>query len=325
MSGVQQITVSVEDDDLRLDRWFRKYFPGVKHGQLEKLLRKGQIRVDGGRIKASHKLAAEQIIRIPPLPEGADEAAAKRGPPVLSDRDARFIRDLVIYEDEALLILNKPFGLAVQGGSKTNRHIDGMLDAFGKDEARPRLTHRLDRDTGGVLVLGKTRKAAKALGEFFQRHKVEKTYWALLAGVPHPRQGRIDLPIAKKAGSDGEKMGKSEAGKKALTDFQVVEEAGSVSFVALRPLTGRTHQLRVHCAAIGNPVVGDGKYGGPASRIEGIAPEMHLFCQSMTFPHPLTRRSFTVKAELSAHMLATWKFFNFPRKPVIEWPEANLG
>lgn len=325
MSGVQQMTVSAEDDDLRLDRWFRKHFPGVKHGQLEKLLRKGQVRVDGGRIKASHRLEAGQIIRIPPLPEGADTISIKQSSPVLSDRDARFIRDLVIYEDDALLILNKPFGLAVQGGSKTNRHIDGMLDAFGKGESRPRLTHRLDRDTGGVLVLGKTRKAAKALGEFFQRHKVEKTYWALVAGVPHPRQGRIDLPIAKKAGAEGEKMGKSEIGKKALTDFQVVEEAGTVSFIALRPLTGRTHQLRVHCAAIGTPIIGDGKYGGAASHIEGISPKMHLFCHSMTFPHPLNRSRFTVKTELSGHMLATWKFFNFSRKPIIEWPEADLG
>ena len=197
MSQVQHVLVLEADDGLRLDRWFRKNFPQVRHGALEKYLRKGQVRVDGGRVKASHRVASGQTVRIPPIDETQMAPPAVKEK-ILSDRDKDFVRGLVLYEDDGLLVLNKPFGLAVQGGTNTKRHIDGLLGAFGRGDARPRLVHRLDRDTGGLLVLAKSRKSAKALGEFFQRHQVDKTYWALVAGVPVPREGRIDLPIAKR-------------------------------------------------------------------------------------------------------------------------------
>jgi 23S rRNA pseudouridine955/2504/2580 synthase len=324
------IEVADKDDGLRLDRWFKLHYPQVRHGQLEKMLRKGQIRVDGGRSKANRRLVTGEVVRVPPLDDAA--APAKKAPRVLSTDDKKFIKSLVIYEDHHLIALNKPFGLAVQGGAKTTRHIDGMLDALAEKGERPRLVHRLDRDTGGLLILGKSRKSAALLSEAFQRHQVQKEYWALVFKMPHPQQGTIDLPLAKKmvmVGEDGhERMvpAQGEDVKKAYTDFQVVEEAGGkASFVALRPKTGRTHQLRVHCAAIGHPIIGDGKYGGEKARMEGVAPKMHLFCRAMTFPNPAGGRPITLSADLSGHMKDTWKFFNFSMTPEIEWPEDEPG
>jgi 23S rRNA pseudouridine955/2504/2580 synthase len=328
--GVKTLTVAEGESGMRLDRWFKAHFPALGHGALEKLLRTGQVRVGGGRVKANRRLEAGEEVRVPPQASFADSAPAAEKTQRYSAEDAAFIRKLMLFEDKAILALNKPFGLAVQGGEKTRRHIDGMLASLEKDGERPRLVHRLDRDTGGLLILAKTRRAAAALGGAFQRHEVEKTYWALVAGTPHPREGTIDFRIAKRmvrvADEEQERViaVDDEESKKAITDFQTVESVGDVSFIALRPRTGRTHQIRVHCAAMGTPIVGDGKYGGAASRIEGVSPSLHLFCRSMTFPHPDTGKPKTLSAPLTGHMLETWKFFGFAASAETTWPD-DLG
>lgn len=328
MSGVQTRTVSEDEAGMRLDRWFRTHFPSVRHGELEKFLRKGQVRVSGGRAKSNRRLEPGDEIRIPPLGEEKAEAKPRR----FSAEDQEEIRKLILFEDDAMIALNKPFGLAVQGGEKTTRHIDGMLASLEKDGERPRLVHRLDKDTGGLLLAAKTRKAAQVLSAAFKGRDIEKTYWALTAGVPRPHQGTIDLPIAKRmmrVGADGREGGEqeraapAESGKaqKAITHYQIIEDAGVVAFLAMRPVTGRTHQLRVHAAAIGCPIVGDGKYGGAAARMEGVSPKLHLFCRSMTFSHPKTGRRMTLAAPLTGHMRETWKFFSFDAQAACDWPE----
>ncbi|HXI86946.1 MAG TPA: RluA family pseudouridine synthase [Parvularculaceae bacterium] len=328
MSAVQTLTVAEGEEGMRLDRWFRAHFPAVTHGALEKLLRTGQVRVDGGRVKASRRLEVGEAVRIPPMAPAPEKARPLGAAPRKEDKD--FLRSITLYEDDAILALNKPFGLAVQGGAKTTRHIDSMLAALEKNGERPRLVHRLDRDTGGLLLLAKTRGAAAKLGATFQRHEVEKTYWALVAGAPRPKQGTVDLPIAKRMVRIGEGRqervvpAEGEDAKKAITDFQIVEEAGTgVSFLALRPRTGRTHQLRVHCAAIGAPIIGDGKYGGVAARLEGIAPKLHLFCRSMVFAHPEDGVVVTIRAPLTGHMLESWRFFGFDDHADVLWPETR--
>lgn len=326
MSGVENRIVAEKDDGLRLDRWFRSYFPGLKHGALEKLLRTGQVRVNGGRVKASRRVEAGETIRIPPISDDAEapKAAARPKP-----KDAEFIRSLTIYEDKSVLALNKPFGLAVQGGAKTTRHIDGMLASLEADGERPRLVHRLDQDTGGLLILAKTRIAAANLAKAFAGRDVVKTYWALCAGVPEIRQGTINLPIAKqmvKVGErDQERMAAADEddAKKAITDYIVLDSAGPVAFLALKPLTGRTHQLRVHCAAMGTPIVGDRKYGGPGSTIEGVPEGLHLFCRSMTFPHPDTGKPMTLTAPLAGRMKETWSLFDFDTEAKVVWPDLG--
>ncbi|WP_370336518.1 RluA family pseudouridine synthase [Parvularcula marina] len=319
MSGVQNITVKEADSGQRLDRWFKQHFPALGHGQLQKLLRKGQVRVDGGRAKADRRIEAGEVIRIPPLEEKAARPPKTKSAPDAEDK--AFIRSLVLFEDKDILVLNKPFGLAVQGGAKTTRHIDGMLGAFGEGEDRPRLVHRLDRDTGGVLVLAKSRKSAAFLMEAFQKHRVLKTYWALTSGVPQPDKGRIDMALEKSGAEGREKMRGTKDGKKALTDYQVVETAGQkAAFVALRPHTGRTHQIRVHLSALNTPIVGDRKYGGEHAVMEGLAHKMHLFCREMIVPRP-GGRPVTLTAPLTGHMDETWKLFSFEQPVAMEWPD----
>ncbi|MEL7017451.1 MAG: RluA family pseudouridine synthase [Pseudomonadota bacterium] len=329
-----------DEDGMRLDRWFRTHYPVLRHGKLEQLLRKGQIRVDGGRAKAAFRLAEGQSIRVPPMPDVPAQAATSDAPaidPKIAARDARAIDEMILHEDETLLVLNKPHGLAVQGGSGTARHVDGMVHLWaahrttttGTQEPSPRLVHRLDRDTAGVLILAKTRAAATRLGQAFQNQTVEKTYWALTAGVPHPRFGTIKRPIAKRMVRTPddtllEKMvpAEGEEAKRAISDFQVVGEAGAdIGFVALRPRTGRTHQLRVHCAVIGTPIIGDGKYGLGQSRIEGLSGKLHLHCRSMRFRHPRTGAWVQFSAPLSGHMRAAWQFFDFDDAAEPIWPD----
>ncbi len=326
MSGVETRIVAEKDDGLRLDRWFRTYYPGLRHGALEKLLRTGQVRVNGGRVKANRRVEAGEAIRVPPI---EDEAAAPKTEFRPKKADADFIHGLTIFEDDAIMALNKPFGLAVQGGAKTTRHIDGMLAALEKNGERPRLVHRLDADTGGLLILAKTRIAAAKLGRAFQGHDVVKTYWALCAGIPKIRQGTINLPIAKKmiriGNKDQERMAPAddEEAKKAITDYAVMEEAGPVSFLALKPLTGRTHQLRVHCAAMGAPIIGDRKYGGPGAVIEGVPDGLQLFCRTMSFPHPDSNIVITLTAPLTGRMKETWDLFAFDPEAEIVWPDLS--
>lgn len=325
MTGVQTITVAEKDDGLRLDRWFRTHFPGLNHVRLEKLLRTGQVRVNGGRVKANRRVEAGETIRIPPI-DAAPPPSEKPAPAPRKDA-AAFLRKMTIFEDDHLLALNKPFGLAVQGGTKTKEHVDGMLAALEADGERPRLVHRLDADTGGLLIIAKTRRAAAALAKSFQGRGVEKTYWALCAGSPEHAEGTINLPIAKKMvwTRDGQREqmtpADDEEAKKAITDYLTIDKAGPVTFLALKPVTGRTHQLRVHCAAIGAPIVGDRKYGGPRARVEGTGEGLHLFCRSMTFPHPATGKPMTLTAPLAGAMKASFALFDFDTDAKVRWPD----
>ena len=331
MSGVTMKTVGDGEAGMRLDRWFKAHFPNVRHGQLEKFLRKGQVRVDGGRVKSNRRLEPGETVRIPPIEVSKEpDKKVPHYPAKQRKIDQDYLRELTVYEDDQLLALNKPFGLAVQGGTKTVRHIDGLLAALEKDGDRPRLVHRLDRDTSGLLLLAKTRMAAAKLGGAFQRHEVEKTYWALAAGNPRPREGTIDLKIAQRmiriGREDQERVVPVEGdlAKKALTDFQIIEEAGqNVSFLALRPITGRKHQIRVHCAAIGAPIVGDRKYGGEAAMIPGVEEKLHLFCRSMSYPDPKTGQRKTINAPLNGHMRKTWEFFSFDSQAEAIWPDHD--
>jgi 23S rRNA pseudouridine955/2504/2580 synthase len=311
--SVSSATVTIADADatLRLDRWFKRHYPGLGHGRLEKLLRTGQIRVDGRRARAGDRLSAGQQVRVPTLAELPPATSAL---PVAPAEAAR-LRRHILHQDAAVIVLNKPPGLAVQGGTRVERHLDGLLDAlrFGGDE-RPRLVHRLDRDTSGVLLLARNAAAAAFLTHAFRDRATRKIYWALVAGRPKPAQGRIDLALAKRSGAGGERVRPdAEAGKRAVSHYRVVESAGErVSWLALMPITGRTHQLRAHCAAIGTPILGDFKYGGALAGLAGLPTtrQLHLHARALAMPHPqggLLR----VAAPLPPQMQASWDFFGF--------------
>ena len=291
MSTVQMIEVDGDDGEVRLDRWFRRHFPALSHGRLEKMLRKGQVRVDGARVKAGHRLAPGQMVRVPPLDAPKVKARPKAAGNKVSSHDAKELRQRILHQDQAVIVLDKPAGLAVQGGSGTTRHVDGMLDALRFDASeRPRLVHRLDRDTSGVLVLARHARAAAALTGAFRDRSTDKIYWAITAGAPSHDRGQINLPLAKLPGRDGERVRVDRGnGKFALTDFAVVEKIGDqAAWLALWPRTGRTHQLRAHCAAIGTPILGDGKYGGIDGTLPGmdLGKGMHLHAKSISLPHP---------------------------------------
>jgi 23S rRNA pseudouridine955/2504/2580 synthase len=285
--------VSVGEAGLRLDRWFRRHFPELPHGRLERLLRTGQIRVDGKRAQAGDRLADGQRIRVPPL--GGD-ATAPAGPVAGRAFDGQAAEALVasvVYRDDHVIAVNKAPGLAVQGGSGTRVHVDGLLDALRLGAAeRPRLVHRLDKDTSGLLLLGRSAAATARLAAAFRDRATVKEYWAIVVGVPNPSSGTIDRPLAKTAGGafGRESMTIDEAGgDKAVTAYEVMDAAATkAAFMVLRPLTGRTHQLRVHCAALGTPILGDGKYGGARAFVAapGIARRLHLHAARLELPHP---------------------------------------
>ncbi len=323
MSGVQTITVTDGEDGLRLDRWFRHHFPELGHGRLEKLLRTGQVRVDGGRVKANHRLEPGQVVRVPPLGAegGAPPAGAAQAKPV-NEADWRFLTDLILHEDDAVLVLNKPHGLAVQGGTGTTRHLDGMADALRTPEGeRPRLVHRLDRETSGVIVMARTRKAATKLAAAFKARSTRKIYWGLVQGVPPLRNGDIKAPLKKTmipgAPDQSERIMVARANDKdaqsALTRYATVFQAGQkATWLALMPITGRTHQLRVHCTHMGTPLVGDVKYGYGEVRqaLGGVAEGLHLHAFSIEIDHP-DGGVLSVEAPLPPHMAETWELMGF--------------
>ncbi|MGE0254168.1 MAG: RluA family pseudouridine synthase [Alphaproteobacteria bacterium] len=311
--GVRHFPVAPDEAGLRLDRWFARHFPDVPFGRVARMARTGQLRVDGHRAKPGQRLEAGQSIRVPPFGPAPEAPARPAAPRPASASDARLIAEWTIYEDQHILVLNKPAGLAVQGGSGTHRHLDGMLAALAGDGERPRLVHRLDRDTSGVLLLARNAGMAARLGAAFQGRDIAKLYWALTVGVPTPRSGRIDKPLAKHGGKQGERVGHDEEdGKRAITEYAVVEAVGRrAAWLDLRPHTGRTHQLRVHSAMLGTPIVGDGKYGGKAAFLDGIAGKLHLHARAISLRHPATGRALVVTAPLAGHMAESWAFFGF--------------
>jgi len=315
VSAVRTLSVAEDEAELRLDRWFRRHFPGLAHGRLEKLLRTGQIRVDGRRAKAGLRLAPGQAIRIPPAVEAAP-APPGTDPPAVSRQDRATLEAAVLYRDDWVIALDKPPGLAVQGGTGQSRHLDAMLEALRFDAAEPpRLVHRLDKDTSGVLLLGRSREAAKRLAEAFRSREARKLYWAAVAGVPEPPEGRIDLALAKGGGAGREKMREDAAeGRRAVTRYKVIDALGeTAAWLALMPLTGRTHQLRAHCAALGTPILGDGKYGGRKAFAAGgaLSKQLHLHARAISLPHPVGQGLLEVTAPLPPHMAETWAFLGF--------------
>ena len=317
MSGVEFRTVGSDDADSRLDRWFRRHYPNLSHGRLEKFLRTGQVRLDGRRAKASTRIAEGQEIRVPPNVESVSKAPGPSGTGKpqstrTTEQDAQQLRSRILYRDAAVIALNKPAGLAVQGGSGVCRHVDAMLDALQFDAVeRPRLAHRLDKDTSGVLLIGRTAKATAMIAEALRHRETRKTYWAVVVGVPKPREGTIDIPLAKQRRQGRELSMESKTGKQARTGYKVVDAAGRrAAWLELSPETGRTHQLRVHLAAIGNPILGDGKYGGKEAHIPGLSNQLHLHARSIDVPMP-EGNWISVSAPLPAHMTATWEFLGF--------------
>ena len=318
MSGVATLEIAPEDGAQRLDRWFKRHYPAIGHGRLEKLLRTGQIRVNGKRARAGTRLAPGDRVRVPPLPEGGEDRAPRRAAPPMDEADVDMVQSAVIYRDGDMIALNKPPGLPVQGGSRVARHLDAMLDALRFDAAEaPRLVHRLDRDTSGVLLLARHAAAARELTALFRNRQLQKLYWALVVGVPKPTQGRIDAPLAKRQVGAGERViATAEGGQRAITDYALIDTAGRrLSWLALMPRTGRTHQLRAHTASVfGHPVVGDGKYGGEAAFPAGFEPRLHLHARALALPRP-GGKALVLTAPLPPHMAAAWRFLGFDPEP----------
>lgn len=325
MREVKTLIVAPGEDGVRLDRWFKRRWPHVSHVQVQKLARSGQIRVDGGRARPEDRLSAGSQVRVPPLPD-APEPGEKKG---LSPRDAAFARSLVLYEDEEVLALNKPAGLAVQGGTKTHQHIDRLLSAWGEGLERPRLVHRLDRDTSGVLLLGKTPNAAARLSGAFARRRAEKTYWAIVAGALKPADGAIDVPLAKKGVGDREMVVPADAkdprAEPAETEYVTISRAGHrASFMALRPHTGRTHQLRAHMLAIGHPILGDPKYADDASRALSGGLKLQLHARRIELPHPSAGK-LIIEAPISPELKAGFERFGFREDEAEAEPFGRKG
>ena len=328
MSRVQTIEVGADDTDQRLDRWLRRQFPNVTQGMVEKWCRKGELRVDGGRAKAATRVQAGQQVRIPPIPMGAAPVPAQAAK--IPAADVKMMQAAVIYRDDDVIAINKPAGLPTQGGSGQNRHVDGLSEAlkFGLDE-KPRLVHRLDKDTSGVLLLARNRLAAQGLTAAMRHKETRKIYWALVAGVPTPYLGEIRYGLVKAAGhgrhGEGEKMiavhprevDHTDGAKRAHTLYATLYRVASrAAWVAMEPITGRTHQLRAHMAEIGHPIIGDGKYGGSGQENLGdgwgaqmggeISKKLHLHARSMTVMHPDSGKPMTFTAPLPDHMARSW-------------------
>lgn len=322
MSGVQKIVIEEGDAGSRLDRWFKRQFPHIPHGRVEKLLRTGQLRVDGKRAKGNVRIEAGQTIRVPPLPD----PTAEKVKPRVSDKDAELIKSIIIFENDDFYALNKPAGLAVQGGTNTFRHIDGMLPVLARKNVTPRLVHRLDRDTSGVLVVAKNAKAAAWLGKAFQSRKARKEYWGITNGVPRPGEGEIKGYMAKDEGPMGrEIMAAVKHGtpgaKHARTLYQTVSEAGKrAAWVVMQPLTGRKHQLRLHMELLGTPIVYDPKYHSDREQPGGLDEMLHLHARSLSLPHP-EGHMIQITAPIPEHFELAFHLLGFDANMPIELME----
>jgi 23S rRNA pseudouridine955/2504/2580 synthase len=325
---VETATVGPDESGMRVDRFFEARFPGLSFSHIQRIIRKGEVRINGKRTQPKARLEPGDSVRIPPLkiapPPPRDDAPA-------ADKDRAFLRSITLYEDADVLVLNKPMGLAVQGGSSTTRHVDGMLGALrSQDGQRPRLVHRLDKDTAGCLLVAKTRFAAAALAKTFRSRSARKIYWALVAGVPKPRQGRISTFLAKEEREEDSFMRIAAHGEKgashAVTYYAVVETAAQrVAWLSLKPVTGRTHQLRAHMAHVGNPIVGDPKYFTKENweLPGGLQNKLHLLARRIAVPHP-RGGTIDVSAPLPPHMQQSWNLLGFDAKrydPIEEAPE----
>ncbi|GCE91580.1 ribosomal RNA large subunit 23S rRNA pseudouridine synthase C [Komagataeibacter diospyri] len=313
--SVVTLTVSDDEADIRLDRWFRRHYPHLTQGALQKLCRTGQVRVDGKRATAATRLEPGQAVRVPPIPN------ANRPPPLavkpLDERQVREINKMVVYRDDHVIVLNKPAGIAVQGGPGITHHIDALLDGLREnpDDPRPRLVHRIDRDTSGLLLVARTPGVAAKLAAAFRGRDVHKIYWAVVVGRPSPATGIIDQPLTKLGAGAGAISVVAERGDAdavhALSEYEVLDAAGrKLSWLALSPLTGRTHQLRVHCEALGNPILGDPKYGGDIAHVTGFTDKLHLHARRLELPHP-AGGTLVVEADLPPHMRETFRQIGF--------------
>ena len=313
--AVRTFIVKPDDDGIRLDRWFKRHLPDASFNLVSRWARTGQLRVDGKRATPGDRIEAGQAIRVPPAdPASVVTAKAIRKRPELSPEETEFAQSLVIHKDSSALVLNKPPGLATQGGTKTDEHVDGLLDALWfEGEGRPKLVHRLDKDTSGALLIARSSRAAGHFAKAFSSRTARKVYWALIVGVPSIEDGVIDLRIGKQPGTGGEKMHiDPKEGAIARTRYRVIERAGNATcWVELQPYTGRTHQLRVHMAAIGHPIVGDGKYGAREAFLTGtISRKMHLHARRIRIDHP-DGDQIDVRADLPPHMIESFANLGF--------------
>ncbi|WP_295963610.1 RluA family pseudouridine synthase [uncultured Bartonella sp.] len=319
MAGVEIKKVDEDENGMRVDRWFKAHYPGLGFGYLQKLLRSGQIRVEGGRVKSDTRLQIGQSVRVPPLPVDEKGAVPLTGKTIRGQDDGDVLKQMLLYEDKKLYVFNKPAGLAVQGGSGVTRHVDGMLEAWRNQKGeKPRLVHRLDRDTSGVLVVAKTRSAAQALAAAFRARETKKTYWAIVRGVPKKREDKISTWLVKESTPDGDKMRVCPHGEPdsdhAVSHYRVIDTRGQIlSWLEMEPYTGRTHQLRVHAAYIGHPIIGYPKYFYADQNWElpgGIQNRLHLHARRIRIPNP-SGGILDVTAPLPPHMVQTFNLLAF--------------
>ena len=313
VSDVRTFTVTEDDDGIRLDRWFKRHLPDVSFNLVSRWARTGQLRVAGKRAVPGDRLEAGQEIRVPPVEPSAKPARREVRRDPLTDEEERYVRDMVIHQDEHAFVLNKPPGLATQGGTKTTQHLDRLLDGIGDERGRPKLVHRLDKDTSGALLVARSARAAAHFARAFSGRTAKKVYWAIVVGVPDANEGEIDAPLAKQPGTGGEKMHVDpDNGLPAKTRWRVLDRAGNrAAWVELQPLTGRTHQLRAHMASIGHPIVGDGKYGGPDAFLTGgISRKLHLHARRIRID-ALEGGKIDVMAELPPHFAESLEMLGF--------------
>ncbi|MGO4705060.1 RluA family pseudouridine synthase [Microvirga sp. 2MCAF38] len=330
-TGVQTLVVVSDEADMRVDRFLVARFPQLAFTHIQRIVRKGELRIDGKRAKPNERLQPGQKVRVPPLKLEPAKLVARS---TIKDQDEReFLKSITLYEDKDVLVINKPMGLAVQGGSGTTRHVDALLESMrDADGQKPRLVHRLDKDTAGCLVIAKTRFAASTMAKSFRSRSTRKIYWALVAGVPRVRQGRISTYLAKEEGGEGDSRMKvarhgDEGASHALTYYAIVDTAAhKLAWLSLKPVTGRTHQLRAHTAHIGHPIVGDPKYFD----IEnwelpgGIQNKLHLLARRIVIAHPRTGKPIDITAPLPPHMQQSFNLLGFDTEhydPIVDSPE----